>query len=886
VNTALIEYFQECEEILARVWDLLSQIEKNGVEQESIDSLYRDIHTLKGSSQLFGFKNIGSLAHAIEAVLEPIRNRKRPLDPILFQQVWKTLGVLDGLLKSVKSIGSETDNDREPAFTSVCALIDVANRVFRLDYQTTRDTLASADDSATPASSEQSAPEGDKVESVELQPIPEIVPVVFPQPVSAPSDGAHTESSTVRVQVSLLDRLMNLVGEMVLVRNQVLQHATRSDDYGFTLLSQKLDAVTSELQDEVMKTRMQPIGTVLSQLQRLVRDLAKDMDKQIELVVEGADTDLDKTLIEAIKDPLTHVVRNSCDHGIESPTERIKKGKPALGKVWIRAFQENGYVSVQVQDNGRGLNIQKIKAKALEKGMITPERAQQMTDAEVHSLIFAAGFSTADQISSVSGRGVGMDVVKTNLEKIGGKVQVASVSEQGSSIQLQIPLTLAIVPALLIESAGDLFCIPQLKLVELVRHEQNTDSLRLENIAGTPVLRLRGQILPLLTLSDILGRKPVASPSQDGAANIVILSNEGRTFGMIVDRILDTADIVVKPLAKFFQSLELYAGATILGDGRVALIFDVGRLSERAHLIPGEKNPITAAVSSGAKEDEGRKFELEDQDYLSFQLDDGQKYVLPLGLVQRLEEFPSEEIEIAGLRPVVQYRGSVLPLVSIAGFLGLENKPLSGRSVPSIVVQKRNRLFGLAVDRILDVMSSNSTIEDAIPERRGIAGHLVVGDNVLTVLDAFAVLDKEFGASTDKAGLQMEKPAARPLKILFAEDTKFFANQVMRLLTAEGHTVTHARDGLAAWEALQAPGPKFDLLISDIEMPRMNGYELMENVRSLPSARDLPAIALTTRFRDSDVKRGKEVGFDYYLEKLKADELLASMLDAIKGRAS
>lgn len=953
-ENALSEFFAEADEITERVNTCLARVENEGISSETIDSVYRDIHTLKGSAQLFGFKNIGMVAHALEASLEPVRKKKAEFTPELLDQVFKGLDLIDRILKD-----PDKDLDDDPVIrmevqTLIPQLISIATSLFEGNHKvinegvqlgelnrelrkkiTTSDFNEPVREVAKPSVKAVEPPVQKVEEKRVVNPVePELVvkeqqevvkqvkpaklnivtentmAAVTKQQSSEPmrggmeeakkgkpegdgQEGAAGESSTIRVQVGLLDRLMNLVGEMVLVRNQVLQYSLKSDDYEFLNLSQRLDLVTSELQEDVMRTRMQPIGTILTKFQRVVRDLARDLGKQIDLSIKGAETELDKSLLEAIKDPLTHIIRNSCDHGLEGPDERKKAGKTETGHILIRSFHEGGQVVIEITDDGRGLNYQRILSKAIEKKIVAPERAQFLSEREIGLLIFAAGFSTAEQVSAISGRGVGMDVVRTNIEKVGGIVDLSSVQGKGTTLRLRIPLTLAIVPAMIVKAGTELFAIPQVKLQELVRVDMDDDGPKVEMLQGFPVYRLRGQLLPIVFMDQVLGLTEADYDfNKKKIFNIVVLTGEGDPFGLVVDEIRDTADIVVKPLSQFLKKLSVYSGATIMGDGTVSLIVDVIGLGEKARVINTgmKKQELDALGASSAK-----VFGNETQELLFFELNTPGRYCLPLALVQRLEEFSVNNVEISGRERIVKYRDSILPLISLNDYLKF--KPREERKVDKIsvvVVAKRRRLFGIEVNQILDVIDVNSEIEAPLKETAGILGSIIVGDQIATVVDVLAIIedlisgDEALPPAAKRAKRDVSAPkTVRPAKILFAEDTLFFVRQVTKILETAGYEVIHVADGEQAYKQLRnSPKGTFDIVLSDIEMPNMNGFELAKTVRNDPNFANLPMIALTTRFKESDVHFGRECGFNRYLEKIKTDQLLEAIREEVGGKAS
>lgn len=919
-SSAFIEFFAECDEIIQRVSQSLQAIE-SAPSAEKIDSLYRDIHTLKGSSQLFGFEKIGQIAHAMEASLEPARSKGVVISSDFVDSLLKCLDLIEALTNHAKDNSQPEPND-ESISSLVGKLMDIITSKFQARLQVASDQPVSMKTESMKAEASGVASPSQKLKTISdvavppeahVKPVPAApARIEKPAPVpaseireskmetqtigegasasqsgraspAAPAGGGDSnaaESSTIRVQVSLLDRLMNLVGEMVLVRNQVLQYSNKNNDSEFVSLSQKLDLVTGELQEEVMKTRMQPVAGVLSKFHRVVRDLARDLGKQIEFAVEGAETELDKTLIEAIKDPLTHIIRNSCDHGIENPADRKNAGKPATGHINVRAYQESGQVIIEIADDGKGLDSKRILEKALEKGLINSDRAQSMSQHEIYQLIFLPGFSTAQQVSAVSGRGVGMDVVKTNIEKIGGNIELSSQLGHGTKISLKIPLTLAIVPALIVRVNKDCFAIPQIKLSELVRIERDNPVLKVDFLQGRPMIRLRGNLLQLLSLHEILG---MPSPGDWGNRdiNVAVLITETGHFGLIVDEILDTADIVVKPLATFFKKLQVFTGATIMGDGGVALILDIAGMANRANLMKSskaEQNTQADLSSAKAKSDS--------QELLSLQLNGPGIYTVPLCLIQRLEEFPRSKIEISGNQRLVQHRNSILPIISLNDFLKLSNgHQREDENVAVLVVQKQNRTYGLEVNRILDILSVDAEVEEPIRPQIGYMGNIVTGKDVSTVLDVLTIIDVVTGADPGNAkGGRLGKTAPKTLHVLLAEDTSFFVKQITKVLTANGIKVTHAPDGEAALRILEdsAPG-HFSLIVSDIEMPHLNGFQFAERVRKSQKHQNIPMIAVTTRFRDADVEQGKRSGFNKYIEKLKADQLMETIYSLMEG---
>ncbi len=552
--------------------------------------------------------------------------------------------------------------------------------------------------------------------------------------------GGDRRSESIRVDVELLDRLMNLVGELVLARNQIVQFTTNERDAAFISTAQHLNQLTSELQEGVMKTRMQPIGNIWNKFPRVVRDLAKSCGKKVRLDMEGKDTELDKTLIEAIKDPLTHIVRNSVDHGIEMPDERAAAGKSPEGRLFLRAYHEGGQVNVEMVDDGGGIDPEKIKAKAISKNMITHQEAERMSDRELINLIFKPGFSTAEKVSNLSGRGVGMDVVKTNIEKIGGSVDIQSRVGKGTTLKVKIPLTLAIIPALLVTCGPLRYAIPQVSLVELVRLDEGESESAIEYIQGSPVYRLRGNLLPIVYLNEELG---VECDSKKGdAVNIVVLQADDRQFGLVVDGISDTEEIVVKPLGKQLKGINAYAGATIMGDGMVALILDAMGLAQKAHVVAEGGRDHVRAEAQDREEAKG----TDRQTLLIFSPGNETRMAVPLSMVARLEEFNQDIVENSGEKQVVQYRNEIMPLIFLSEVFGMNSIRKEDDTMQVIVYSDQGRSVGVVVDKIIDI------VEEAVTIKKGSFGHGVLGstvvqDKVTDLLDVEGVIrqaDPEF----------------------------------------------------------------------------------------------------------------------------------------------
>ena len=696
---------------------------------------------------------------------------------------------------------------------------------------------------------------------------PETKPAPVQEKAEQPAKGnAVPAAQTLRVNINVLEDLMTMVSELVLTRNQLLQILRSSHESPFTAPLQRLNQVTTELQEAVMMTRMQPIGNAWGKLPRLVRDLSQELGKHIELIMSGEETELDRQILESIRDPLTHMVRNSADHGIETREQRAEAGKPETGTIHLTARHEGGHIIVQVVDDGRGLSLANIRRKVIEKGLATEAQLEGMSEQQIQQFIFRPGFSTAAAVTNVSGRGVGMDVVRSNIEKIGGVIEFQSTEGKGSSFTIKIPLTLAIVSALIVECGGERFAMPQSSVIELVRI--STTSLQsIEKINGRPVYRLRDKLLPLVSLSELL---EFEEPQEVSDSTYVVVSQVGNfTFGIIVDRVFDTEEIVVKPVSKAVRRIALFSGTTILGDGQVIMILDPNGVASVANATPIEqaRQDHAAAHAKQASRDS--------VSMLVFEAGDGAPRAVPLSLVARLEEIDLSGAESAGGRTVIQYRGSLMPLID---FEGRPAKP-EGKH-PILVFLDRNRLLGLVVDRIVDIIDVTLDLQLAGSERPGILGSAIVAGRATDVIDTVYYLqacDEEwFVADTDKPyGESGEK------RILLAEDSAFFRNLLTPLLTLAGYNVAVAEDGKSALEAMEHG--QFDLVVSDIEMPGLNGFELVQRLRADERWDSMPVIALSSHANPRDIEKGLEAGFTEYVTKHDPKALIGAMTRVLAG---
>jgi two-component system chemotaxis sensor kinase CheA len=758
MDDVIKEFLVESYENLDRLDQDLLVLEKSGPTREMLSSIFRTLHTIKGTCGFLGFKRLESVTHCGETLLSRLRDGKIEPSSDLAAALLDLVVAIREMLTSIETSESEGDGEyptllatlkriaAEPgasiAPAPAAAPAPVAPPVAAPPPVAKTVAVVTPPEDLFPASPE---PLPDPPPRRPSQVIEEgLQDIIFAAPPEARTSVAD---SFVRVNTGVLDRLMDLVGELVLARNQILQFTGVYEDQTFLTTSQRLNLITSELQEGIMKTRMQPISGIWNKLPRVARDVATTCGKQVRVDMEGSSTELDRTIIEAIKDPLTHVIRNSVDHGIERAADRVDLGKPPEGVIKLRAFHEGGQVNIEISDDGAGISPQRVKDRAIQRGLITRDQGSRMLERELINLIFLPGFSTAEQVTNVSGRGVGMDVVRTNVERIGGTIDLQSRFGEGTRLRIKIPLTLAIIPALIITTGGERFAIPQVSLLELVRFDGDQAKGALESVFGSPVYRLRGSLLPIIYLNRELeldrGLDGEGAVERDSNVNVVVVQADDRQFGIVVDDISDTQEIVVKPLGKQLSGTKVFAGATILGDGKVALILDVLGLAQRANIVSEVRERTMLDSTSAAQEATDTK-----QALLLLGVHDGGRMAMPLSMVARLEEFPRASIERIGGRDVVQYRGEIMPLVRVSAALperrresrgGDPGEPVNEDSVQVVVHCDGGRSVGLIVDRILDIVEENLTMQ-GLASRPGVLGSAVIQSRVTEILDVHGMI--------------------------------------------------------------------------------------------------------------------------------------------------
>jgi len=922
MDDLLSEFLTETSESLAVIDVELVKFEQDPNDEAILGNIFRLVHTIKGTCGFLGLPRLEAVAHAGENVLGKFRDGVLDVTPEAVTLILRCIDTIRDLLGELENSGEEPEGKDTDLIDELNAMAEgrapAAAAAAPVAPAAVSDDDASTNEFGAPVAAEllaevEAATDGgsptnefgapvaaellEEVASAQAEsiqpastdqipaeatpaPAPEAsVPVPAPTAVASPpaekkesppakTGGGEKEggvaASSIRVTVDVLEDLMTLVSELVLTRNQLLQMIRGQDDSEFTVPLQRLSHITSDLQEGVMKTRMQPIGNAWAKLPRIVRDLSVESGKKIELAMVGAETELDRQVLELVKDPLTHMVRNSADHGLETPSIRSEAGKPETGTITLNAYHEGGHIIIQIKDDGRGLNMDRIREKIIENGLASDSELEALSETQIQQYIFKAGFSTAEKITNISGRGVGMDVVRTNIERIGGTIELKSIEGKGTTVTVKIPLTLAIVSALIVACSGERFAIPQISVLELVRASSHSEHT-VELINNSPVLRLRNRLLPLVPLHDLLE----LGDREDGADDelfIVVTQVGNYTFGIIVDRVFDTEEIVVKPVAPIIRNISAYSGNTILGDGSVIMILDPNGIASHSGDVSADAdaNLDMAATSS------------DDQttSMLVFRAGSPELKAVPLALIARLEEIDLSSVETVHGSHVVQYREHLMPLIPFDDDFKF---PEEGRQ-PVLVFADHERSMGLVVDDIVDIVDGRLKIELAsvVP---GIIGTAIIAEKATDVIDSGYYLTQAF---PDWFGTSEQQGEVTPgqRRALLVDDSQFFRNLLTPLLSVAGWNVQTAE---SAEEALsfRDQGHDFDVIISDIEMPGMSGFDLAENIRSEGRWSHVPLVALSARAGDADFARGRQAGFSDYVAKYDRQVLVNTLAKTI-----
>jgi two-component system chemotaxis sensor kinase CheA len=876
MDDLLREFLTETNESLDTVDIELVRFEQEPNNAKILDNIFRLVHTIKGTCGFLGLPRLEALAHAAETLMGKFRDGM----PVTGEAVTLILSTIDRLKEVLGGLeqneaepeGEDKDLIGELERMAMAGTVSAAKAEPKVEAKKpeTKGEIVSQTLERALRPGEVSL---DDLERAFRETSVEAAPAAAAKPKPAKAErkavveevedkpDSKVANQSIRVNVETLESLMTMVSELVLTRNQLLEIARRHEDSEFKVPLQRLSNVTAELQEGVMKTRMQPIGNAWQKLPRIIRDLASELNKEIELEMHGADTELDRQVLDLIKDPLTHMVRNSADHGLETTEQRRAAKKPEKGTIRLSAYHEGGHIIIEISDDGRGLNTARIRQKALENGLATEAELEKMSEAQIHKFIFGAGFSTAAAVTSVSGRGVGMDVVRNNIDQIGGTVDVKSVQGEGSSFTIKIPLTLAIVSALIVEAGGDRYAIPQLSVIELVRAQANSDH-RIERIKDTPVLRLRNKLLPLIHLKKLL-KIDDGADSQPENGFIVVTQVGNYTFGIVVDGVFHTEEIVVKPMSTKLRHINMFSGNTILGDGSVIMIIDPNGI---AQTVGSAGQAADAAAESQQSSHVEKTVSL-----LVFRAGSNQPKAVPLSLVTRLEEIDCKKIELSNGRHLVQYRGQLMPLIRVSD----EVRVRTEGAQPLLVFSDAGRSMGLVVDEIVDIVEDRLDIQVG-SETMGVLGSAVIKGQATEIIDIGHYLPLAFEDWFRRKEMKQE---ALTRTLLFVDDSPFFRNMLVPVLKAAGYDV-HAVGAPDEALALIKKGQKFDVIVSDIEMPGMNGFELAEAIRADARGAHVPIIALSSMTSPASIERGRQAGFHDFVAKFDRQGLIAALKES------
>ena len=933
MDELVAEFLTETNESLDELDVDLVNLEQNPNDADLLGKIFRLVHTIKGTCGFLALPRLEKVAHHGENVLGRFRDGDLEVLPEYVTLIFECIDQIKYIVGEIEANGEEPGGDDSDLIERLDAVYEgrgLDENGAATDAGDSTDT-SEASEEAPKAENSGGYPGGptgnisqEELDAIEAAfnntPGPEAAPETTqaaPAPAEKPKpNGAAAEDTTtekkapslaaqsLRVSVDVLEDLMTMVSELVLTRNQLLQIQRASGESAFSGPLQNLNLVVSDLQEGVMKTRMQPIGNAWAKLPRIIRDLSMELNKKIDLKMIGQETELDRQVLELIKDPLTHMVRNSGDHGIEDPQTRLAVGKPETGTIILNAYHEGGHIIIEIKDDGKGLAMDKIKRKIIDNGLASADELESMQDQQIQQFIFKAGFSTAEKVTSVSGRGVGMDVVRTNIEKIGGSIELKSAEGEGSTFTIKIPLTLAIVSALIVEAAGERFAIPQLSVRELVMASQTGEN-RIEMIKGAPVFRLRDHLLPLVSLNDVLrinnAEELVRSlndqiedakneeAEEETSVQLDQIDNANRNqyivvsqvgnfdFGIIVDRVFDTEEIVVKPVAKILRDIDMFSGNTILGDGSVIMILDPNGIARQA----GE---IETAAQDAVSEEQTHVSGQEKTSLLLFAAGDTAPKAVPLSLVARLENVDLKDIEHSSGQMMIQYRGQLMPLVPFnhnvqAGSEGQK---------PVLVFSDRDQSMGLIVDEIIDIKEEYIDVQLG-GNQQGLFGSAIIDGKATDVVDIVHYLqatnrewfknqgNEDYHGQANGNG---QSNGTMKRRVLLVDDSPFFRNMLMPVLSIAGYDVTSAESPLDALELCEK-GASFDIIVSDIEMPEMDGFEFAEKVRADTSWHETPMVALTSHATPKDIDRGMEVGFNQYVAKFDRDTLLSAISEVL-----
>ena len=898
----LNEFVIEAQEHIGKMEAGLLRMAEGEDDDDTINEIFRAAHSIKGTASFFELYRIVDLSHIIETLFDQFREHRLQVSSEMIDGLLAATDVLKELIDSptvsekydisghvsvIKSFldASQHQTNQRADCSEILSDWDIWDQITALDEQTV--------ETMTPTQFE---PSGEPVAQVATRKTIEALPVVQQKesiPKGGKTNGVIMEDS-IRVNVSLLNDLLDLVGEMVLRRNQLLRIARDAgkEVAQLEIVAQGINELTTNLQKKVMKTRMQPMANIFNKFPRIVRDISRKVGKEVDLVMQGMNFELDRSLIEALVDPITHLVRNALDHGIELPEIREMKKKSLIGSLVLRAYPEGGRMVVDVHDDGGGIDLEKVRAKAVQKGLISKDKIATMGEADVLNFIMVPGFSTAEGVTHISGRGVGMDVVKTNIEKLGGKIEILSEMGVGTRFRLILPLTLVIISALIVEADGQSFAVPHEDLRELILiWSKETSANRIEFVHNRPVLRFREELIPIIRLSDIIDETKTLGErgnfdylaADDQVLRILIVKSSSSSYGLVVDSVYDTEEILVKPLSVVFNSCSLFSGMTVLGDGSIAMILDTNSLRLYAGISIVKDNALLTEVRVPKLIDE------EQQYLLLFKCSGVEMLGLDLGMVSRVEEVDVSRLQKIGSKYYFSFQGQTIRVIRPEHYLPISQRKNKSSKVYIIVPKLVSHVIGIIAEEIHDSIRTTVSLDKDGVCGVGILGSTLINDTVVTLLNIHGLFAKaapeyyDYFSSSPSAGGKYSAGGVREdrkITILLVEDTPFFLKVVKNYLESGGYEVITAENGREAFEKLGQM--RVDVVVSDIEMPLMTGIELVRAIRASETLRHLPVIALTSLTGDVNREKGLRAGFDVYEYKLDRTRLLDSLRDVLR----
>ncbi len=866
MDAVLRDFLMESQENLQRIDQQLISLEQHPDNQELVADLFRMIHTIKGSAGFLNLPSLEKLAHSTEEMLDKVRRGELRLTARQTTCVLHAIDSIRAILLSLERNGQEGEHDFHDVIRHL-QLISAGQTPAAENSE-----LCPAVRGAPPV--ERSPERSDALALDAKAPLPpNSTEPAAPLPADEPLSES-IEDTRIHVNVTVLDHLMNLTGELVLARNQVVRKANDARDPGWQAIAQQLHHVISDLQETMLKARMQEIRQVFGMFPRLVRDLSQQYGKDVQLRMEGQKTELDRTLIEGLKEPLVHLIRNAIDHGIESPTIRRQHGKPPTGTITIRAYHENGQAHIEVADDGAGIDIDQVKKQAVALKLLTPQQAAGISAPALMDMIFQPGFSTAKTVTSISGRGVGMDVVKRNLNQMGGVIEILTTQDRGTTFHLRIPMTLAIISGLLVSAHDRHFVIPQQNLDELTRLELVNASTRgIQQIGGAEVYRLRGELLPLIRLTRIL-QLPELDTTDNENPHIIVLSTDDHRFGLLVDDVSDTEEIVVKPLGRHIKQQACYDGATILGNGNVALILNVRALFAAARFKLDEFQRAEHLEAHATPSPQTPSGTEQHQTIVLFTAGANEYYGVPLAFVERIETFETSRIQTSGGYDILQYRNEALPLMRLEPLLHLAQPP--EKPMLSLLVFTVEKEIGLIAQTVINTVEINTQIDTKRFRQKGVLGSTMIDGKAVLILDVHGLIELAYPAWYQQLlASKLSEAERRQIRVLLVEDSKFFLNIEESYLNSAGYQVITAAHGNEALDILKQQ--MVDVVITDIEMPHCNGYELTKAIKSNAAWQHLPVMAVTALSGEEDRQKGMTAGIDEYRIKLDRDEVLQTL---------